>query len=296
MEIIVDKKKWKEKIKLSCIYRLTNNINGKVYIGQTRDFRKRMSDYKNIIKRERQSSAIGQAFTKYGHENFTADILEECKPSKLNERELYYITKYDACNPECGYNNSYMTNNSSDESCKRKSLAHTGLKESSLTKRKKSNIIIAVSIWGDDYIECESAKLFGDYLGKTKDQIKNYLRTPSESDGYRFYYYDYEKRQEIRKKVESKSRLTYDDKQYLKILDFLDYCELNDSVETIYVKYTAKRLDYDHVDKDGVPYPYQFAFGYEIEPEHEDDETFTDGMNYLDYSDDPYYYENCWND
>ena len=38
---------------------------------------------------------------KYGLENFTFEVLEECDAAALNERELYWIRKYDS------YNNGY---------------------------------------------------------------------------------------------------------------------------------------------------------------------------------------------
>lgn len=50
------------------------------------------------------------------------------------------------------------------------SKAHIGLTESADTKRKKSNKIIAIK--DDELIYYDSAKLFGDYIGSTKDYIK----------------------------------------------------------------------------------------------------------------------------
>lgn len=38
--------------KISCIYMIQNMVNNKLYIGQTTDFRKRLSDYKNYHKKK----------------------------------------------------------------------------------------------------------------------------------------------------------------------------------------------------------------------------------------------------
>jgi NUMOD1 domain len=49
------------------------------------------------IRLNRGSSAIYNAIIKYGHSNFSLDILEYCKPNELISREQYYI---DTLNPE----------------------------------------------------------------------------------------------------------------------------------------------------------------------------------------------------
>ena len=46
--------------------------------------------------------AIKRAILKYGKENFTIEILEECEQSLLNDKEKYYIKVYDSYNK--GYN------------------------------------------------------------------------------------------------------------------------------------------------------------------------------------------------
>lgn len=48
-------------------------------------------------------SIIANAIKKYGRENFTFQILEQCDTDKLNERETYYIRLYNSLAPN-GYN------------------------------------------------------------------------------------------------------------------------------------------------------------------------------------------------
>lgn len=81
------------------IYKTTNNINGHKYIGLcTRDDPSYLGSGK-LIKR---------AIKKYGKENFTREILEECDDFDiLLEREIYWIEKFDAVNNENFYNLSY---------------------------------------------------------------------------------------------------------------------------------------------------------------------------------------------
>lgn len=87
------------------IYIIKNNINGKVYIGQTiQKLKDRWYRHcgKSGISKNESNMAIKRAILKYGKENFTIEILEECEQSLLNDREKYYIKVYDSYNK--GYN------------------------------------------------------------------------------------------------------------------------------------------------------------------------------------------------
>lgn len=81
------------------IYKITNKVNGKSYIGQTRytlEFRWRQHIHK------KDNTYFHNAIRKYGPENFTLEVLEECSTSNLNEREIFYIAKYNTFKE--GYN------------------------------------------------------------------------------------------------------------------------------------------------------------------------------------------------
>jgi group I intron endonuclease len=77
------------------IYKTTNLINGKIYIGQ---HMKNNSEYLGSGK------ALKCAIKKYGKENFVRETLEECEFELLNERETYWIIKYNSNNKRIGYN------------------------------------------------------------------------------------------------------------------------------------------------------------------------------------------------
>lgn len=89
------------------IYKITNKINGKVYIGQT--IQKPIERfYQHCAK-----SAVGyalkmpihKAILKYGKNNFLFEVLETIDKSELNERERYWISYYDSYNS--GYNATF---------------------------------------------------------------------------------------------------------------------------------------------------------------------------------------------
>lgn len=81
------------------IYKITNLINNKIYIGQSTNIQKRWEDHK--FYSSKYQTAIQQAFKKYGISNFSFEVLEECPKEKLDEREIYWIKFYDS------YNNGY---------------------------------------------------------------------------------------------------------------------------------------------------------------------------------------------
>lgn len=82
------------------IYKITNKINGKCYIGQSTLIKKRWSNHKNTSCNPTSTAyeyPLYRAFRKYGIENFSFEVLEECNNSELNEKERYWIKYY---NPE----------------------------------------------------------------------------------------------------------------------------------------------------------------------------------------------------
>ena len=93
------------------LYKITNQINGKVYIGKTvltieQRFKQHKADY---IKRElTETRPLYSAFKKYGVDNFTIELIEQVKNDDIAcQKEEYWIKQYnsyvgfDNCN---GYN------------------------------------------------------------------------------------------------------------------------------------------------------------------------------------------------
>ena len=72
------------------IYKITCLINGKLYVGQTRQkLSKRIAKHKYYSKQGRPG--IDAAIAKYGWENFSVEVIESCPVEQLNERELFWI-------------------------------------------------------------------------------------------------------------------------------------------------------------------------------------------------------------
>lgn len=85
------------------IYKITNTINSKVYIGQTiKTAEKRFQQHRNNYTKSYFSQIVlYKAFKKYGIENFSFEIIEEIPNEELDLREKYWIEQYDS------YNNGY---------------------------------------------------------------------------------------------------------------------------------------------------------------------------------------------
>ena len=86
------------------IYKITNKINNKCYIGKTELTPEiRWKRHLNTWKKGKDRP-LYRAFNKYGIDNFILEILEENDNNLLSEREIYYIELYDSF--KNGYNST----------------------------------------------------------------------------------------------------------------------------------------------------------------------------------------------
>ncbi len=105
---------------LLIIYKTTNLINGKIYIGQ---------DQKNNPNYYGSGIYFKRALYKYGKDNFQKEILEYCTNiDDLNDAEIFWIAYHDSTNKEVGYN-----------LCKG-GTGTVGFKHSNQTKQNISNV------------------------------------------------------------------------------------------------------------------------------------------------------------
>lgn len=83
------------------IYKITNTINGNCYIGQSVNIQERWKHHR-YPSRGSSHYPLYLAFDKYGIDKFTFEVIEECRPEELDEKEIFYIEKFDSYNH--GYN------------------------------------------------------------------------------------------------------------------------------------------------------------------------------------------------
>lgn len=133
------------------IYKITNTINNKCYIGQSINIEIRWKQHIYESKILQHKYKIYLAMNQYGIDNFIFEILEECPLDKniLNEREKYWIKYYNSF--EDGYN-----------------MTLGGQGEDSY----KYNPILIRQLWDEGY----STKLIQEIVGCGRSTINNHLK------------------------------------------------------------------------------------------------------------------------
>lgn len=124
------------------IYKITNILNGMVYIGQCRRPYNKSKSYFGSGKK-----IIGEIYL-HGKENFKKEILEECESvDLLDSRESYWIQYFDSANPKRGYNLRYGGHNSkfNDEFKKNMSNISSGENNPFFGKKHRADSIKKMS-------------------------------------------------------------------------------------------------------------------------------------------------------
>jgi len=151
------------------IYKTTNLINNKIYVGQHYSKRKNYIGSGTLLKEE---------IKKYGKENFYCEILEYCDIKDLDKREKYWIKELDSTNREIGYN---ITEGGSGVNSEVARLSNFGKKFTDKHKEniKKNHVDVSGDknpMWGKNHTE-ESKKLIS-------DKKKSWFKTVGFSEEY----------------------------------------------------------------------------------------------------------------
>lgn len=178
------------------VYKITNLINNKVYIGiTTRTLKKRIGEHITISKSKNTTMCIHRSIAKYGINSFKWEIIDKAESfDELNNKERYYIVKYNSLIPN-GYNcaeggtNGYTlkAHPNAKEIYKKNALKRTGQKRSQEFKDGRSGD--KNPNYGGIYSKCEGpVKLNKENKGKNLEEI-----------------YGEEKAKEIKQKLSEKS-------------------------------------------------------------------------------------------
>lgn len=151
------------------IYKITNLINGKVYIGQAKNIYKRWAEHKRA--RDNNCPLLYKAIRKYGVDNFSFEIQEVCSQDELDQKEIYWIKYYNSC---VFFENGWGYN------CNEGGAEGKGYIPSLETREKMSKIKLEEGVWCSkpvicDGVEFNSTYACEKYYGLNKGIMSNWL-------------------------------------------------------------------------------------------------------------------------
>lgn len=177
---------------MAYIYKITNSLNGKIYIGKTLQTpEERFKEHIRDSKKERcEKRPLYDAINKYGAENFLLETIEECSDNIVNEREIYWIEYYQSF--KYGYNATKGGDGTHyldyDLICETYKQVQNTVKTAEICKchpdsvkriLKEKKIKITLS---SEIIKKETSKMINQY-----DLKNNYIKTfPSINDAARY--------------------------------------------------------------------------------------------------------------
>lgn len=177
------------------IYKITNP-NGRVYIGQTINLKRRIKEYKR--HKCSKQTRLYNSFMKYGFKNHKLEVIEYCDELDLNNRERYYQEKYDVlsrkglnCRLTVGDDKSGRLSEGTIQKLRDRDFSYllgnshrTGIKHTKEIKEQIRNTLIE-NAKKDDYVNPMTGR-FGElnhFYGKQhSEETKEILRRKSSSD------------------------------------------------------------------------------------------------------------------
>ena len=213
--------------KVRGIYKVTNKINGKVYIGQSVDIGRRWHQHMTA----EDDSYFHKAIQKYGVENFEWEVIEQCKKKDLDEREIYWIEYYDS------FNKGYNCTKGGDGVC-------SGVNAGEKNPNWKGGVSSGPE-YSKQWYEVNKEKIkqhYKQYYQANKEKVKEYNEVNKEKiKQYRKQYYEAnkEKRKEKMKEYNevNKEKIKQQQKEYY---------------ETNKEKRKEKKKEYNEVNKEKI--------------------------------------------
>ena len=182
-------KKYGEEIKkhdkVYYVYKITNKVNNLIYIGKTKDIKRRASEYvSEYYSKKGKKRKIWQALQSFGIENFVMEpIAHSHSKDIISEKEIYYIEKLHACDPAIGYNESVQSVVTPDHL-----KSYKPRKQSVEERMSRSKLFVGIDTDTKEIVFSTGLKLFGDYIHRGKDEIKSCAKRSSRMNGYFLFY------------------------------------------------------------------------------------------------------------
>lgn len=178
--------------KIVGIYKITNKLNDKVYIGQSKNIMQRFREHKSALNRNlHKNEHLQLSWNKYGENNFLFEIVKECCANELDYYEKKFINLYKSTDRNYGYNIEFGGNakkkvsqstkdkislHHADVSGENNPMYHKKHSQESINKYLSHPNYVNRKIRGTDHFKCAISE---DIARKIKEHF---------SDGHKVYY------------------------------------------------------------------------------------------------------------
>ena len=170
------------------IYKITNVVNNKCYIGSSVRITERWYDHKTRLNANKHHSIkLQRSFNKYGSNNFVYEIIEECDIDNLLIKEQYYIDLYNTYKngynsvPKSGNNLGMKHSDETKEILKEKSIGNKnmlGKNHTDETKKKISEKLKGIPLTDETKEKMKGRIMSEETKKKLSDKLKGRLKGP----------------------------------------------------------------------------------------------------------------------
>lgn len=166
----------------SCIYKISNKINSRIYIGSAIDFVNRKSKHLRQLNSNKHCNIKLQRFyNKYGNESLVFSIVEYCEKENLLEREQFYINNLNCVTN--GFNilstaGSWLNHSHTEKSKKKLSATKKGIQTKGMLGKvhsEKTKELIAKKALGRKQSEDTIKKRISKNTGKKRPLSAIYI-------------------------------------------------------------------------------------------------------------------------
>ena len=176
---------------MNLIYKITDLTNSKIYVGKTKNLKRRIREYSNTKVSKKRKYRIMNIIREKGISNFEFSIIEENIPDeKIDEREMYWIKTLQSRDIEIGYNSKAggIGGKMIDYSLEQMSINSRKFRHTEEEKKRRSKPIIVFN--NCEYKIYNSAKIYSDILNTSRSVVTSSIRNGKRLHGRYIYYYD----------------------------------------------------------------------------------------------------------